>query len=83
VAIRTANDTFIDLGLQASDRCAANDHPADISEFRTTNVVEVEDQNVAFIAVDTWVAREKVEHQSSIALRIPKMKCITPLIVGA
>ncbi len=44
MTVRTTNDTFVDLGLQASDRRAAHDHSADVCELRTANVIEVEHQ---------------------------------------
>jgi hypothetical protein len=51
VAVRAANDAFVDFGLQGSRGRSAGDHSADVSEFRSANVIEVKYDNVVFIAV--------------------------------
>jgi hypothetical protein len=83
MAIRAPHDTLVNLGLQSLYRRASHDHSADISKFRTTNVIEVKDQDVSFVTVDARVPRKKIEYQSSVALRIAEMERITPGVVSA
>lgn len=81
MAVRAANDAFVDFGLEGSRGRSAGDHSADVSEFRSANVIEVKHDNVVFIAVHARVTGKVLDHDSTISFRICEMKRISTSIV--
>jgi hypothetical protein len=81
MAIRAANDAFVDFRLQRLNRRTADDHTANVAVFRTAHMIEVEHHYICLIAVDTRVLRQMFQYQSSIAFRVRKMQRIAARVV--
>jgi len=69
MTIRTPNDAFIDLRLKSCERCTVANHPADAADFRSVDVVEVENEHVALAAVDARMVRKVRQHVANVRAR--------------
>jgi hypothetical protein len=58
MAIRTANNAFVDLCSQGLNRRTTDDQTADIAMFRTAHVIKVEYNNVTLVAIHARVLRQ-------------------------
>jgi hypothetical protein len=83
VAIRAADHAFRDFSFERTRRHAADDESAHAGTLRSGNVIEVEDNDIVFAAIDTWVFSEMFEDDRSIAFRISEMQRIPPRVVRA
>ena len=71
MAVRAADDTLGDLGLDARPTRAVGDHRRDVERF-VAKVIELEHEDVRFAAIDARVRRQVFDRSTAIVLAFPR-----------
>ncbi len=70
MAISATHHAFVHFRAELLQRRPAENHPADCGKFRAAYMIKVQDQDVAFMAVHTWMFHQMLKNDAAISFRI-------------